>query len=157
MTEEQELLHWKNMVKLYKFDSLTGLKMRRDFEVETMHKMTKQSFYLAMFDVDGLHQVNREKGFEFGDALIRQVSMEIQSTKALWECYRIGGDEFIALYFDEPDFVINNATSAYIHSSECESLSDLIKSVDAKVIEKKEKLKRRRDDDDDDKCLEGSR
>ena len=30
MTLEQENTHWKNMVKLYKFDYLTGLKQRRE-------------------------------------------------------------------------------------------------------------------------------
>jgi len=147
MTLEQEVIHWKNMVKLYKFDHLTGLKQRHDFEVETMHKMQHQHFYLVMVDVVGLHRINRKKGFSAGDDLIKQVAHDLQSVSGIWETYRIGGDEFVALFFDEPDFFgIDNATCAYVDSREFEYLSDMLKSVDELVTKKKEKLNRRRED-----------
>jgi len=148
MTHEQELIHWKNMVKLYKFDYLTGMKQRRDFEVETMHKLTNQKFWLAMFDVTGLHKVNRDKGFAAGDALIKQVATEIQGMATLWEVYRIGGDEFMALFFEEPDVdSIPNATGCSMHSNNFKSFGDLLDSVDRCVIDKKKSLGNRREDD----------
>lgn len=147
MTLEQEVIHWKNMVKKYKFDVLTGLKQRRDFETETMHKMTNQKFWLAMVDATGLHKINREKGYPAGDAFIRQVASDLQDACGVWEVYRLGGDEFIALFFDEPvDLQIMNATSCYVYSEDYELLSDMITDVDRMVTEKKQELGRRRDD-----------
>lgn len=148
MTLEQEVVHWQNMVRLYKFDHLTGLKQRYDFEIETMHKMTKQVFWLVMVDVNGLHAVNRDAGFQAGDALIKQVGHDLQATEGAWEVYRIGGDEFVALFFDEPkDLEIPNATSAYVHSSNYQYFTDMFNAVDNFVIEKKAKLNRRREDE----------
>ena len=147
MTLEQEVIHWKNMVKMYKFDLLTGLKQRQDFEVETMHKMTNQRFHLAMFDVTGLHKANREKGYSAGDALIRQVASDIRRMDGLWELYRIGGDEFVALFFDEPEVdTIANATGASVYSCDYETLHDMLTDVDKLVTGKKAALGRRRSD-----------
>lgn len=147
MTLEQEITHWQNMVRLYKFDHLTGLKQRHDFEVETMHKMTKQTFWLTMVDVDGLHAVNRDIGYHAGDSLIKQVAHDLQHIDGAWEVYRIGGDEFIALFFDEPkNLTIENATVASVYSSNYKYFTDMFNAVDNKVIEKKIKLNRRRED-----------
>ena len=147
MTLEEELDMYKNMVRLYKYDHLTGMKMRRDFEVETRAKMERQRFALAMYDVTGLHRVNREQGYEAGDVLIRQVAMDIQSTDGLWEVYRIGGDEFMAIYFDNTgDIDITNATSAVVCSKDYTCFGDMVEDVDRLVTEKKAKLNRRRED-----------
>jgi len=146
MTCEQQIIFYKNMVKLYKYDYLTGMKQRHDFEVETTHKMTNQYFYLAMIDIIDLHTVNRKNGYAEGDSLIRQVANDIQHSDGLWECYRIGGDEFMALYFDFPNLDIKNATVCVEFSENYTSLSDLVNAVDNKVINMKQKLKRRRED-----------
>lgn len=147
MTLEQELIHYKNLVKLYKFDYLTGLKQRRDFEYETNHKMQNQEFYLAMFDVNDLHNINREKGYSHGDALIKSVANQIQQSENLWELYRVGGDEFFALYFMEPNVdIINCATGAYVHSSDFKDFNKMLESVD-KLLTQKKTNKRRRSTD----------
>jgi len=147
MTCEEEVELYKNMVRLYKYDHLTGMKMRRDFEVETRAKMENQQFALVMYDVTGLHRVNREQGYEAGDALIRQAAMDIQSTDGLWEVYRIGGDEFMALYFDDLSSIdITNTTSARVRSDDYSSFHKMVEDVDKLVTEKKAKLNRRRGD-----------
>lgn len=146
MTIEQELIHWKNMVKLYKFDYLTGLKQRRDFETETIHKMKNQEFWIAMYDITGLHKVNRENGFNAGDALIRKVANDIQQIESNWETYRIGGDEFIGLFFDKPNKEIQNATGVCLHSSTFETFREMMHELDKQLISKKEEFGRRRDD-----------
>jgi len=146
MTCEQEVIHYRNMIKLYKFDHITGMKQRHDFEVETAHKMTNQVFYLAMIDITGLHAINRNEGYAAGDALIRKVASDIQHSEALWECYRIGGDEFMALYFDIPTTEIENTTMCVEYSGNFENLNDLVKAVDIKVTAAKQRLNRRRED-----------
>jgi GGDEF domain-containing protein len=134
------------MVKLYKFDYLTGFKQRRDFEYETNHKLKNQEFYLTMYDVVGLHNVNREKGYEAGDSLIRAVANCIANTRGLWEVYRIGGDEFMALHFDTPEQCVNSVTMATVHSSQFTTLDEMITAVDKAVTAKKVALNRRRVD-----------
>ena len=146
MTIEQELIHWKNMVKLYKFDYLTGLKQRRDFEVETIHKMNGQEFWIAMYDVTGLHSINRTLGFDAGDALIKQVAHDIGCIDSSWETYRIGGDEFIGIFFDEPVQDIQNATGVWAHSSDFKCFGDMVTTLDRQLSDKKRKLGRRRTD-----------
>lgn len=139
--------HWQNIVRLYKFDHLTGLKQRYDFEVETMHKMTKQKFWLVMADVNGLHSTNRNKGYSAGDSLVKQVAYDLQHYSGTWEVYRIGGDEFCALFFEKnEDIEIQNATCAGVCSADYDNFNDMFKAVDRLVIEKKNKLRRRRED-----------
>lgn len=150
MTQEQEVQHWKNMVRLYKFDNLTGLKQRHDFEIETMHKMANQVFWLVMVDVNGLHVINRDVGFQAGDALIKQVGYDLQQADGAWEVYRIGGDEFMALFFYEPiDLNIDNSTSSYVYSGDFNHFTDMFNEVDRMVIKEKNKLKRRKEDERD--------
>ena len=146
MTLEQEVIFYKNMVKKYKFDYLTGMKQRRDFEHETLHKFASQKFYLTMYDVVGLHKVNRERGYSEGDALIRQVANDINMTDGLWEAYRVGGDEFMAIHFDQPDSDIKNATHATVWSGHYELFSKMTEAVDQMVTDKKSVLGRRRED-----------
>ncbi len=147
MTCEKEVELYKNMVRLYKYDHLTGMKMRRDFEVETRAKMLAQEFVLVMYDAVGLHRVNREEGYEAGDALIRQVAMDIQGIEGVWETYRIGGDEFIAILFDGSYYTeINNTTSAFVCSRDYTCFSKMLADVDSLVTKKKAKLNRRRED-----------
>lgn len=146
MTLEQQVEYYRNMVKLYRFDHLTGMKQRHDFEYETTHKLGNQEFYLAMVDIIGLHKINREQGYKAGDELIKQVADDIRHSEGMWECYRIGGDEFMVLYFDKPTKYIDNATMAVVHSSGYNKLSDMVEEADRRVTEKKTKLHRRRED-----------
>ena len=144
MSKDEEIAMYRNMVKLYKFDFLTGLKQRRDFMVETKHKMKKQMFYLMMTDVTGLHEVNRSKGYAAGDALIIQVANDLKGIEHQWETYRIGGDEMMTILFEKPTVEIDNATSAYVFSGDYLTLEEAVKAVDILVTKKKILLDRRR-------------
>ena len=146
MSKDEEIAMYKNMVKLYKFDFLTGLKTRYDFITETKHKMQSQMFYLMMTDITGLHAVNRDpkKGYEFGDMLIKKVANDLKSIKYQWETYRLGGDEFMTILFEKPDIEIDNATSACVFSGNFLTLEEAIKAVDTLVTKKKILLDRRR-------------
>lgn len=146
MTIEEELAMCKAMVKLYRFDYLTGMKQRRDFEHETRHKFNSQEFYLTMYDITGLHAINRSKGYDAGDTLVRQVANDIQHQNDVWEVYRIGGDEFMLISFTPPTKDIANTTSATVQSKEYLTFSSMVTSVDKIVTAKKAKLHRRRSD-----------
>ena len=144
MRLEDEVILYKSMVGLYKYDFLTGLKQRYDFMEETKHKMTSQQFYLMMTDVTGLHSVNRESGFEAGDKLIQQVARDLEDIRYEWETYRVGGDEFMTILFSRHTDCVANATSACVFSGDYNKLEDMIKDVDKLVTDKKVKLNRRR-------------
>ena len=58
-------------------------------------------FGVVMFDVNNLKQVNDDQGHEMGDFLIKVVSQNIKETFAPSKVYRIGGDEFVAITYDE--------------------------------------------------------
>lgn len=137
----------ENKIRLYRFDYLTGLKQRHDFEVETAKKMKHEDFFLCMYDVTGLHKINRERGYSCGDALVKSVANQIQHTENLVEVYRIGGDEFMAIYTTRPNpDEILDATGAYVYSLDFNCFYDMVDAVDKLVVNKKTKLCRRRAD-----------
>ncbi|UPW16748.1 sensor domain-containing diguanylate cyclase [Agarivorans sp. TSD2052] len=86
-------------------DSLTGIKNRKAFDELQFSLETQLDAEVGLFiiDVNGLKQMNDQKGHEKGDQLIISVA------RVLGECctgitahfYRIGGDEFAAVLSGE--------------------------------------------------------
>jgi len=144
VNKEQEIEQLREMVRMYKYDHLTGLKMRIDFEYEIRHKFNTQPFWFTMIDANGLHGVNRRDGYAAGDALIRRIAECVKRDKSLWEAYRIGGDEFILIGFERPTIdCMDEATIATKHSRDYTSFDDMVKDVDRLVTEKKVSADRR--------------
>jgi GGDEF domain-containing protein len=86
----------KEIVK-YKYDHLTGMKLRTDFEDELFDIFEgKNSFYMILIDVNDLHNINRDRGYYQGDMIIKKVSRIIKKFFGSM-CWRIGGDEFIII------------------------------------------------------------
>ena len=96
-------------VQKYKFDPVTGLKGRRDFnnrfgrlfrmtEKQQGKEETADKFVAVLIDVDNLHQINRQSGYQSGDDTLfrigRELSLVCRRTQAIATPYRIGGDEF---------------------------------------------------------------
>jgi len=89
----------------YKYDFLTGLKQRKDFDAKLndfyeSFEFESKGFIFIMIDVDGLHNINRNIGYEAGDELLISVSKQIK--EIFDECldshiFRISGDEFAVL------------------------------------------------------------
>ena len=104
-------------VKRYKYDFLTGLKMRKDFDdkLDRMfeaYEFEDKPFVFIMVDVDGLHNVNRLQGYAAGDSLIVGVAEKLKSIfsdQKNADVFRISGDEFgVLLEYDESyDFQID--------------------------------------------------
>ena len=137
-----EIERLKSLVNFYKYDTLTSLKMRRDFEIKFSELFnSKTKFYLSMFDINGLHTLNRDKSYEFGDRLIKSISNELTS-KLNGILYRIGGDEFVCITADEPkiDLQNENYVSSYVCSSDFTTEKCMFDKVDKMIIEEKEKL-----------------
>jgi diguanylate cyclase (GGDEF)-like protein len=89
-------------------DEMTGLYNRRAYE-NHLALLRKQdslaNVTLIMFDVNGLKETNDTIGHDAGDELIKGVAQAIREVFAPYgKCYRIGGDEFVAIIEEEiPD------------------------------------------------------
>ena len=92
--------------KAYK-DALTGLENRNAY-LEFVNQIDDRirneegvSFIVAMFDVNGLKEINDQKGHESGDQLIRTAANLLKRSFTKEKIFRIGGDEFVVI-IDDP-------------------------------------------------------
>ena len=87
-------------------DALTGLANRSRFERlrQELAEMNQGTLGVLAIDVNDLKLANDLEGHEAGDELLRRVSGVLQAAFGDAELLaRIGGDEFVALYCDEPE------------------------------------------------------
>lgn len=151
----------KTEVQKYKYDFLTALRMRKDFDgylttLFEMYEFERRLFTMILIDINDLHTVNRVHGYAAGDNLILKIANVL--SKAFVECngtevFRIGGDEFTVLLkgynqvkLDEILSGIEGVTYAY---TVCDPNSDIeyaspahvFRVTDNKVIEKKKERK----------------
>lgn len=105
-------LLYDEVLYLSKYDAMTSVYNRRYFE-DLLGSEIKKSlrykkpFVLAVFDIDGLKEVNDKCGHLAGDVLIRTfsdtLSNSIRDSDVL---ARLGGDEFVAVFFNtDADFI----------------------------------------------------
>ncbi len=92
----------KNERDKYKFDHLTDMMGRIDFEEQYQIFFNdfikgETDFVLGLIDINNLHHINRVGGYEAGDSLIQLVSDELKVVYSDSLLYRIGGDEFAIL------------------------------------------------------------
>jgi len=147
MTKDEEIEFLKEQVKLYRFDWLTGLKGRRDFDYDLRKKFGRYDFFLCYYDVDNLHRMNRENGFAAGDRLIRQVAGDIQHQNIAHTTYRTSGDELYAICCNSPTTKVANATNVSADSKLFKSPDEMLDFLDEKMIEAKNQNKKRRKED----------
>jgi len=137
-----ELERTKELLNLYRHDTLTGLKMRRDFEFRFTEMFESGvEFYLAMADVNGLHALNREENFDAGDRLIKSVAHKfLENSNGI--VYRIGGDEFVSLSLNAPECVNsrddNSYICAWVSSKNYKTEKTMFDACDKKIIKGKE-------------------
>lgn len=83
-------------------DGLTGVKNKTAYQ-ETVKRLDHQmqvgkpQFAVAVFDVNGLKEVNDTYGHDFGDMVITDACRIICKVFKRSPVYRIGGDEFVAI------------------------------------------------------------
>lgn len=79
-------------------DSLTGLFNRNKFnlDIQSFEKAPPSRLGVAAIDLNGLKQVNDQQGHKIGDDFIFRTAKHIASVFPE-KCYRIGGDEFVAI------------------------------------------------------------
>lgn len=88
-------------------DFLTGLYNRMRCEADIYEAVVKakennESGYLMFLDLDDFKNINDGLGHQYGDMLLKMISMGLQQIEGIHDnCYRVGGDEFIILVLPE--------------------------------------------------------
>ena len=88
-------------------DALTSTKNKGSFDQamnalqERIDKKEDVKFAIAMFDCDGLKEINDRYGHDKGNVYLKNSSMLMAKLFSHSDVYRIGGDEFVAILFDE--------------------------------------------------------
>ncbi|MBT0569768.1 GGDEF domain-containing protein [Curvibacter sp. CHRR-16] len=106
---------YTDRIKRYQVDALTGVLTRGYFDDLFAHALQqaqndKQSFVLALFDVDGLKTTNDLHGHLAGDQMLMAVASALYASCGTRDIMgRFGGDEFIALYTGDSMEAIDQA------------------------------------------------
>lgn len=93
-------------------DALTGFKNRKAYHneiraIEQDSEKSMRSVGVLFADINGLKEVNDNSGHAAGDKLIAAVAKKITKVFPDANRYRIGGDEFIVISFDETEDEFN--------------------------------------------------
>lgn len=133
------------------YDQLTDCKNRKALDWAYTEKLEKY-FPLAvvMCDLNGLKEINDQKGHDAGDKFIVQAAQTLKSVFGKRNVYRLGGDEFIAVLpnITHPAFqkLLETAKSqlgdtaslgATISGTKDMDFESLLKAADAEMYENK--------------------
>jgi len=106
---DQTAMVWENLVllkrveALARFDSLTGVLNRREFETRfdaerSRAQRSQATCSLLLLDIDDFKQVNDQHGHAAGDEVLRRLGALLQlAVRSHDVLARFGGDEFIVL------------------------------------------------------------
>ncbi len=86
-------------------DYLTGIKNRNCYEAELpeLAGLEGESLWCVFVDVNGLHEMNNEKGHKAGDTMLCTVAEIVKRIFGERFSYRLGGDEFLAFALDSSE------------------------------------------------------
>lgn len=143
-------------VNKYKYDALTGFKLRIDFNDRMrdiyntinkrythMHDTELITKRIIIIDVNRLHYINNKYDYVAGDKYLTSISKLIVRKYPDSEYYRIGGDEFVVLTNDEAMPDIRNTSAVSLSMCKFDSLEELmVKASSLLKAEKKEWYKK---------------
>lgn len=114
------------MKKMAYTDALTELPNRAAYYAkESAVQKSGQRCTIAMFDINCLKTVNDEYGHAEGDRHIKAAASIIHDTLSkLGTCYRIGGDEFVAILDTDDTQVIEEALNEMSQAQEAYNLAE---------------------------------
>ena len=154
-------------------DFLTGLynRMRCEEDLNLLIRETEMSHkqgIILFIDLDDFKHINDGLGHQYGDELLKMISMSFRQIKEISNrCYRVGGDEFIIIiepeFYDKRDRIISEiqkifASPWYLENTEyyctmsmgivefpsCgKNVNDLIKKADIAMYDAKKNGKNR--------------
>ena len=124
----QNFLSELRLRRFANFDILTNMQNRNAYESsrDSWAKKCTVSLSCVYVDVNGLHELNNASGHEKGDQMLQTVALELQGRFGRDNCYRTGGDEFVAFVQDEPETAVRAATDELIRALERKGCSAAI-------------------------------
>ena len=87
-------------------DALTGLLNRNSYE-EYCSSYSSGNIHCIYIDVNGLHEINNEKGHMAGDVMLKFVADILKASFQNEKIFRIGGDEFLIFSSEEITVLTN--------------------------------------------------
>ncbi len=106
--DEQTARHIEELERLATTDELTGLKNRRymwEFARQIIEKAKIEGgqVTLLIFDIDNFKHYNDMYGHVAGDAILRQAALLMKRSCRTHDIVgRVGGDEFVVIFWDRP-------------------------------------------------------
>lgn len=93
---------YRQIERMSMMDALTGLRNRNCYEssLARYEESATPSLCCLYIDANGLHELNNTLGHSAGDAMLICVGDALRTFFPLQDCYRIGGDEFVAFGTD---------------------------------------------------------
>jgi len=134
-----------------KKDHLTNTYNRHYLEECLLHEYypylkTKQNWFynIILVDLNNLHKINREQGYEAGDKFIidtvKKIKEEMKKQKVSGRIFRIGGDEFLIVYQPYDVLVIEHIPNITCTKGKFDLNNDfkkVIKELDKQIIKQK--------------------
>ncbi len=114
-----------NVKDLAMNDELSKLPNRRCFQNDANNLILNNEFFsIMLIDLDNFKEINDTYGHIYGDQIIRNLGKKIiDSTTDNLKIYRVGGDEFIALYkHDNIEKFINEINNLFDNQFEAYEL-----------------------------------
>lgn len=109
---------YESIIYLSEHDKLTGVYNRRHFEnlfnmIKDRSQRYNDEFFVAIFDLNGLKEVNDTYGHLAGDELIVQFTQKLKSRIRTSDILaRYGGDEFVVIFFEaQREDIVNRLNS----------------------------------------------
>ena len=124
----QNFLSELRLRRFANFDILTNMQNRNAYESsrDSWAKKCTVSLSCVYVDVNGLHELNNASGHEKGDQMLQTVALELQGRFGRDNCYRTGGDEFVAFVQDEPETAVRAAVNELVRALERKGCSAAI-------------------------------
>ena len=117
------------------YDQLTDCKNRKALDWAYTEKLEKYfPLAIVMCDINGLKEINDQKGHDAGDKFIVQTAQTLKSVFGKRHVYRFGGDEFIAVL---PNITHPASLGTTISGTKDTDFESLLKAADAEMYENK--------------------
>ena len=122
--------------RLAYLDELTKLSNRRKFleDIDEIYKAKDNNYYLALIDLDKLRDLNNNFGHKTGDLYLETLG-KLLAIQPIGQFYRLAGDEFVALFKESKEVIIEQLTSLYEQISELDLNPKLTISTGIKKLE----------------------
>lgn len=120
LSMHQNFLSRMKLRRFAHYDILTGMQNRNAYESNRALWAQKCALSLSCVyvDVNGLHELNNTRGHEKGDQMLQTVALEMRQIFGKNNCYRTGGDEFVAFVLDDQYAAVRAKAEQLTHEVE---------------------------------------